>query len=390
MSSGDGHRVDTKLVQGGRRKEWHGRIVNPPVHRASTILFDSVADIDASKPGLGEYYYGLHGTPSQWSLSEALTALEPGAAGTMIYSSGLLAVTTALLTVLSPGDDVLIVDTAYGPTRRFADGFLKRMGVTVRYYPPEIGAGIAALFNPATRVVLLESPGTQTFEMQDVPAICAVAKAAGVATILDNTWGSPLLFPAIAAGVDMSVMACSKYVGGHSDLMLGSATANAEWFARLERTTFDLGQCVSPDDAWLGLRGLRTMGIRLKAQGAASIEIARWLAKHSKVGTVLHPALSDFPGHEIYNRDFAGSGTVFSFTLAGADIAARTRFIEALRLFGIGWSWGGYESLVTPVDLDGVRTATKPDHDGPIIRLQIGLEDVSDLIADLEQAFAHA
>jgi cysteine-S-conjugate beta-lyase len=378
--------VATQLVQGGRRKDWTGPIVNTPVWRASTILFDSVAELDAAKRGQGSLYYGLHGTPTQWTLAQALTDLEPRAVGTMLYSSGLLAISTALLTVLVPGDELLVVDSAYAPTRRLADGVLKRMGIAVRYYSAEQGSDIATLFGDRTRAILLESPGSQTFEMQDIPAICAAARKAGVATILDNTWASPLLFPAMTAGVDISVMACSKYVGGHSDLMLGSATANADWFARLEATTFDLGQCVSPDDAWLGARGLRTMGLRLKAQGAAGIAIARWLSTRPEVGIVLHPALPGFPGHDLYKRDFKGAGTVFSFAFAGGDVAARTRFIEALDLFGLGYSWGGFESLVTPVDLDSVRSVTHRDYGGPLVRLQIGLEDTDDLIADLAQA----
>jgi cysteine-S-conjugate beta-lyase len=384
VTDDDRYHPDTKIVRGGRRREWTGRIVNPPVHRASTILFDDVAAIDASKPGLGSYYYGLHGTPSQWSLAEALTDLEPGATGTMLYPSGLSAVTTALLTVLSPGDELLMVDSVYDPTRRFADGVLKKLGVATRYYAPD--SNVADQFTDRTRAILIESPGSQTFEVQDVPAICAAARVAGVTTILDNTWASPLLFPAMAAGVDISVMACSKYVGGHSDLMLGSATANAAWFPRLERTTFDLGICVSPDDAWLGLRGLRTMGVRLKAQGAAGLEIATWLSTRPEIATVLHPALPGCPGHAIYARDFSGPGTVFSFVFAGGDTARRTHFIESLKLFGIGWSWGGYESLVTPVDLANKRSAAASAWAGPIVRLQIGLEDVHDLIDDLTQA----
>jgi cysteine-S-conjugate beta-lyase len=379
-------RPDTAIVRAGRRKEWAQRAVNPPVWRASTILFDSIEDLNAAQRGFGNFYYGLHGTPTQWSLAEALTELEPGAAGTVLYSSGLSAVSTALLTVLKPGDEVLIVDSAYGPTRRLADGVLRRMGIDTRYYAPDAGAGIAALLSDRTRAILLESPGSQTFELQDVPAICAVARARGIATILDNTWASPLLFPAMAAGVDISVLACSKYVGGHSDLMLGSATATAEWFPRLEATTFDLGHCVSPDDAWLGARGLRTMAVRLKAQGAATLEIAHWLAARPEIAEVLHPGLPTFPDHAIYARDFKGSGTLFGFAFAGGDVARRTRFIEALDLFGIGYSWGGYESLVTPVDVGKVRTATHRTWPGPIVRLQIGLEDVRDLIDDLAQA----
>ncbi len=379
-------RPATRIVRGGRRREWAQRVINPPVWRASTILFDSVAELDEATRGFGKFYYGLHGTPTQWSLAEALTELEPGAAGTVLYSSGLSAISTALLTVLRPGDEVLIVDTAYGPTRRLADGVLKRMGISTRYYAPDAGAGIAGLLADNTRAILLESPGSQTFELQDVPAICAVARERGVATILDNTWASPLLFPAMAAGVDISVMACSKYVGGHSDLMLGSATATAEWFPRLEAVTFDLGHCVSPDDAWLGARGLRTMAVRLKAQGEATIEIARWLSGRPEIGDILHPALPRFPGHQIYARDFKGPGTLFGFAFAGGDIPRRTRFIEALTLFGIGYSWGGYESLVTPVDVDKIRTATLQSWSGPLVRLQIGLEDTADLIDDLAQA----
>ncbi len=386
--SAGGYRPDTTIVRAGRRSEWTQRVVNTPIWRGSTITFDTIAALDDAKPGLGSFYYGLHGTPTQWSLAEALTELEPGAAGTMLYSSGLAALSSALLTVLEPGDDVLIVDSVYGPTRRLADGFLKKMGITTRYYAADSGADIARLFTERTSAILLESPGSQTFELQDVPAICAAARAAGIATILDNTWGSPLLFAAMTAGVDIAVLACSKYVGGHSDLMLGSATATAQWFERLERTTFDMGHCVSPDDAWLGSRGLRTMAIRLKAQGAATIAIAQWLAERPEVGEVLHPALPSFPDHAIYARDFKGSGSLFGFALAGRDVAARTRFVEALKLFGIGYSWGGYESLVTPVDLGASRSATRRTFPGPLVRLQIGLEDPADLIEDLAQAFA--
>lgn len=388
VSDNKPHHDDTIVVRAGRRREWAQRVVNPPVWRASTILFDTVEELDAAKRGFGSFYYGLHGTPTQWSLAEALTELEPGAAGTMLYSSGLSALSTALLTVLKPGDEVLIVDSVYGPTRRLADGFLKKLGITVRYYAANAGAGIAELFSERTRAILLESPGSQTFELQDVPSICGVARAAGIATILDNTWASPLLFPAIAAGVDITVLACSKYVGGHSDLMLGSATATAEWFERLERTTFDLGHCVSPDDAWLGARGLRTMAVRLKAQGAAALEIAQWLQARPEVGEVLHPALPTFPDHAIFARDFKGAGTLFGFAFAAADTTRRTRFIEALKLFGIGWSWGGYESLVTPVDVAATRTLPVRHAPGQLVRLQIGLEDPRDLIDDLAAALA--
>ncbi len=381
-------RPDTKLVHGGRRREWRSRLVNPPVNRASTILFDSVAELREAAPGFGRLYYGLHGTPSQWALAEALTELEPGAAGTMLYSSGLAAVTAALLTVLAAGDELLMPDSVYGPTRRFCDGFLKRYGIATRYYDPSAGTGIAEMIGERTRAIFLESPGSLTMEVQDVPAICAAARARGVATLLDNTWATPLFFPAIAAGVDLSILAGTKYVGGHSDVMLGSVTANAAHYPGLERTSWDLGQSVSPDDAWLCSRGLRTMGIRLRQHEASALRIARWLKARPEVGAVLHPGLADCPGHEAWKRDFKGSSGLFSFALKGAGDEERTRFIEALQLFGIGYSWGGFESLAVPVDPERLRTATIWRAEGPLVRLQIGLEDPDDLIDDLAQALA--
>jgi cystathionine beta-lyase len=383
-----GRRPDTKLVHGGRRKEWRGRLVNPPVHRASTILFDSVAEMRAAAPEFGKLYYGLHGTPTQWALAEALSELEPGAAGTMLYSSGLAAVTAALLAVLSAGDELLIADSVYGPTRRFCDGLLKRYGVTARYYDPLAGAGIAELIGENTRAIFLESPGSLTMEVQDVPAICAAAKARGVATLLDNTWATPLFFPALAAGVDLTILAGTKYVGGHADVMLGAVTANADWYARLERTSWDLGQSVSPDDAWLCSRGLRTMAVRLRQHEASALKVAQWLKAQPQVAAVLHPALPDCPGHALWARDFSGSSGLFSFVLRGGEDADRTRFIEALELFGLGYSWGGYESLVVPADPQRLRTATRWQAEGPVVRLHIGLEDADDLIEDLAAALA--
>jgi len=380
-----GRRPDTKLVQGGRRKEWRSRLVNPPVHRASTILFDSVAEMRAAAPEFGKLYYGLHGTPTQWALSEALTELEPGAAGTMLYPSGLAAVTAALLSVLSAGDELLMTDSVYGPTRRFCDSFLRRYGIATLYYDPLAGAGIGELIGERTRAIFLESPGSLTMEVQDVPAICAEAKARGVVTLLDNTWATPLFFPALAAGVDLSILAGTKYVGGHSDVMLGSVTATADWYPKLERTSWDLGQSVSPDDAWLCSRGLRTMGARLRQHEASALRIARWLKEQPQVAAVLHPALPDCPGHDRWARDFKGASGLFSFVLKGGGDARRTRFIEALELFGLGYSWGGYESLVVPADPERIRTATRWQAEGPLVRLQIGLEDAEDLIEDLAE-----
>jgi cysteine-S-conjugate beta-lyase len=392
-SQGDGRGVsgrgdDTRLVHGGRRKEWRGRLVNPPVHRGSTILFDSVAEMRAAAPAFGKPYYALHGTPTHWALAEALTELEPGAAGTFLYPNGLAAVTAALQTVLKAGDELLVPDSVYGPTRRFCDEFLARYGVSTRYYDPLVGNGVEALFGDRTRAVFLESPGSNTMEVQDVPAICRTAKARGIATLLDNTWATPLFFPALAAGVDISILAGTKYVGGHADLMLGTATAGPRWYPRLERTSWNLGHSVSPDDAWLASRGLRTMALRLRRHEESALKVAAWLEAQPQVARVLHPALPDCPGHESFVRDFRGSSGLFSFVLDGGADADRTRFIEALRLFGIGYSWGGYESLVVPVDPERVRTATRWQAEGPLVRLHIGLEEVDDLIEDLAQALA--
>jgi cystathionine beta-lyase len=379
------NRPRTKLGEGGRRKDWRGRLVNPPVERASTILFDNVAELEAARPGLGRWNYGLQGTATHWALSEALTELEPGAAGTALYSSGLAAVTGALLAVLSAGDELFVVDSIYGPTRKFCDTILKRLEIDVAYYDPVAGPKIVEQFTDRTRAILLESPGSLSMEVQDVPGICSAARARGVVTLLDNTWATPLLFPALAAGVDISIQALSKYVGGHSDVMLGSATANAQYFPLVQRTCWDLGQAVSPDDAWLGSRGLRTLGVRLKQHEENALCVAQWLREQPEVGRILHPALPDCPGHEYWKRDFKGSSGLFSFELKDAGTARRTAFIDSLELFGIGFSWGGYESLVLPVDpLRTVSEAPAPN----LVRLQVGLEDPADLIADLSRAFS--
>lgn len=375
----------TRVVGAGRRKEWTAGIVNTPVWRASTILYDSVADLRASgaRDTHHRLFYGRRGTPTQWTLADALTELEPGAEGTFLYPSGVAAIAAALLSVLAPGDELLCVDSAYDPTRGIANGLLKRMGITTRFYDPMIGTGIADLIGEHTRAILIESPGSLTFEVQDVPAIVAAAKARGVVTILDNTWATPLLFPAIEHGIDLSILACTKYVVGHSDVMLGSVTAAPGHFARLRETSFQLGQVASPDDAWLGSRGLRTMAVRLKHHEASALRIAQWLTERPEIATVLHPALPSCPGHDYWKRDFLGSSGLFAFALNGGDETARAALIDGLDLFGIGYSWGGFESLALPIDPARHRTATTPDFAGPLVRLQIGLEDTDDLIADL-------
>jgi cystathionine beta-lyase len=375
----------TRLVEAGRRKPWRGRLVNPPVERASTILFDSVGDLNRSRPGLGSYRYGLQGTATQWALAEALTELEPGAAGTALYSTGLAAITTPLLAVLRPGEELLAPDNVYGPTRRFCDTFLKRYGVATRYYDPLIGTGVSEIIGPETRAILLESPGSLTMEVQDVPGICAVARGRGIVTLLDNTWATPLLFPAIAAGVDITILAATKYVGGHADVMLGCATATAEHYEHLQEASWDLGHSVSPDDAWLGSRGLRTMAIRLKRHEESALEVAGWLKAQPQVGRILHPAFPDSPGHEYWKRDFAGSSGLFTFELKDAGETERAAFVDRLELFGIGYSWGGYESLALPVDPR--RTVAQAPAKN-LVRLHIGLEDPDDLIADLAASLA--
>ncbi|MBS0504613.1 MAG: cystathionine beta-lyase [Proteobacteria bacterium] len=380
----DGQKPSTRLVTAGRRKEWTQGIVNPPVWRASTILYDSIAELkERQKDTHHRLYYGRRGTPTQWSLAEALTELEPGAEGTLLYPSGVAAVSTALLSVLRPGDELLMVDSAYEPTRALCDGLLKRFGITTRYYDPLIGAGIADLFSDNTRAVFMESPGSLTFEVQDVPAICAAAKARGIVTLLDNTWATPLYFRAIEKGVDLSILAATKYVVGHSDVMLGSVTAAPSIWKKLRQTTYQLGQHVSPDDAWLGARGLRTMCVRLAQHQESALKVARWLVEQPQVARVIHPALPGCPGHDLWRRDFAGASGLFGVVLNGGTEAARTTLIDGLQLFGIGFSWGGFESLVIPADPAPLRSAVPWVAEGPMVRLQIGLEDPDDLITDL-------
>jgi len=384
----------TRLVQAGRRVEWTGMpgqpggIVNPPVWRASTILYEDVAHLrDAERNPLSDrLYYGRRGTPTGWSLAEAITQMEPEAAGTMLFPSGVAAIATALLAVLRPGDHLLMVDSAYGPSRAMCEGLLRDFGVETSYYDPLAGAAIADLFTEKTRAIFMESPGSLTFEVQDVPAIVAAAKARGIVTLIDNTWATPMLLPAMGMGVDISIIACTKYIVGHSDVMLGSVTANEAWFTPIQKRSYGLGQTASPDDIWLAARGLRTLDLRLRHQGETALTVARWLADRPEVRSVLHPALPSCPGHAHYIRDFTGPAALFSIELEGSD-AGRVAFIDALAHFGIGYSWGGYESLALPVDPAPMRKAVKWRDRGPLVRFNIGLEDPQDLIADLDQAF---
>ncbi|MFB0873018.1 MULTISPECIES: cystathionine beta-lyase [unclassified Sphingobium] len=392
----DGRKPLTRLAQAGRKPEWTGMpgqpgaIVSPPVWRASTILYDDVAHLRkaAASSTHERLFYGRKGTPTAWSLADALTEMEPGAEGTMLFPSGVAAIACALMAVLKPGDTLLMPDSAYDPTRAFCQQILDSFGIETIFYAPT-GVQLAVqLADRPIRALFLESPGSLTFEVQDVPALTAWARANNIVTLMDNTWATPLYFPALSHGVDISILACTKYIVGHSDVMMGSVTANADWFAKIRQTAYLFGQMVSPDDAWLASRGLRTLGIRLAQHQHGALAVARWLKDQPEVARVLHPALPDCPGHEYWARDFSGSTGLFSFVLDGGDEAARAALIDGLAHFGIGYSWGGFESLALPVDPARYRSATVWQAEGPAVRLHIGLEDPADLIADLAAGLA--
>lgn len=382
-----GFGTGTRLVHAGR--DHAVDMVNPPVARASTILFDNLADLDRAlrDPDAG-LYYGRRGTQTHWALEDALTALEPGAAGTKLFPSGVAAITTSLMSCLKAGDELLVTDSAYEPSRTFADALLGPLGITTRYYDPRCGAGIADVISDRTRAILLESPGSLSFEIQDVPAITAVARARGITTLIDNTWATPLRLQPLALGVDISIQALTKYVGGHSDVMMGSATATAALWPGLKATAYRLGHFVSADDCALALRGLRTLALRLDRHEQSALTIARWLETHPAVDRVWHPALPSHPDHALFRRDFSGATGLFAMVLKQGSRPHTAALIDGLQHFGIGFSWGGYESLVLPVELDRIRTATSTPLPGPIVRLSIGLEDPDDLIADLDAGLA--
>ena len=376
-------KIRTKLVHAGRHPfEQHG-FINTPVYRGSTVLYPTYADLIARNT---RFTYGTTGTPTTEALESAWSEIA-GAAGTVLAPSGLAAISLALLTALKSGDHVLVTDSVYRPTRNFCDSVLKRMGVETTYYDPWIGAAIEALVKPNTRAIFLETPGSQSFELQDVPAITAVAAAKGLATILDNTWATPLFFPPHDFGIDMAVEAGTKYLSGHSDLLLGLVSANERWFKRL-RATFDaFAMCPGPEDVFLALRGLRTLELRLREAQRQGLAMAEWLASRQEVAKVLHPALAACPGHAIWKRDFRGASGLFSVFLKPCSQAALAAFLDGLELFGMGYSWGGYESLVVPFDCSAYRTATAFNPPGPALRFSIGLEDPDDLKADLEAGF---
>ena len=386
----------TRAVEAGRRKVWTGPVVNPPVWRASTHIYESEAERKAALTNNrdGQFYYGRRGAPTQWALAEALTELEPGAVGTVLYPSGVAAIAGALLAVLSPGDVLLLSDNSYEPSRNMGTGLLKRMGVETRFFDPLDIDAYRKLFCERTKAVWLEAPGSLTMEMCDVPALCAIARDHGAVSLIDNTWATSLGFPALERGCDISVTSLTKHISGHSDLMMGAASAGDKLYRRLRITSQQLGQVVSPDDAALALRGLRTMPLRLERSTQSALQVADWLAGRDEVAHVLCPMRRGDSGYALWKRDFAGGCGLFSFVLKGQDEAARARLVDKLELFGIGYSWGGFESLALPFDVDRIRDAMawpKPNwnaEDRLGVRLSIGLEDPADLIADLERGFA--
>ena len=370
----------------GRDTNAQKGFVNPPVVHGSTVLYPTAADLHAHR---GEFRYGRFGTPTTKALQETLMALEgPQCAGVGLVPSGLAAISTTLLAVLKAGDHLLVCDNVYRPSRNFCDGVLARYGIETTYFDSLIGAGIEKLFKPNTRAVLLEAPGSQSFEMPDTPAIATIAHAHGALVIDDNTWATPLYHRSLEFGVDISIQAATKYIGGHSDIMFGTISANATAWPIVAETIRLLGVCAGPDDVFLALRGMRTLAVRLAQHYRSGVEMARWLQQRPEVQRVLHPALEADPGHAIWKRDFSGASGLFSIVLKPKPQAAVDAMLDTLTLFGMGYSWGGFESLAIPFDCTGYRTATKWAPEGPTLRLHIGLENVDDLKADMERGFA--
>lgn len=380
---------DTKIVNAGRSAKWTNGVVNPPITRASTVVFNTVDEMNNALKNRHNQtmVYGRRGTNTSFAFSDAMVDLE-GGAGCALYPSGTAAITNAILAFVEQGDHILMVDSAYEPTRDYCDKILAKIGVTTTYYDPMIGANIEHLIKDNTRLVFLESPGSLTMEVQDVPKISDIAHKHGCIVMLDNTWGAGVNFKPFNYGVDVSVQAATKYIVGHSDVMLGTATAIEKYWPQLRDYSYLMGQCTSPDDLYLALRGIRTLGVRLKQHQQSAIKVAQWLSGRSEVDKILHPAFKSCPGHEFFKRDFTGSNGLFSFTLNCGDRAALTAFLDGLNHFKMGYSWGGFESLILGIsNVNNIRTVTSFDCKYPLIRLHIGLEDVDDLIQDLSQGF---
>lgn len=376
-------RLRTRLAHAGRKPDEQFGFINTPIYRGSTVLSPTMDDLLRRT---NRYIYGTKGTPTTEALETAWSEIS-GAKGTVLAPSGLAAVTLALLSCLKAGDHLLVTDSVYRPTRVFCDDVLRRYGVETTYYDPLVGADIAALMQPNTAAVLTEAPGSQSFEMQDVPAIAEVAHRAGATVLMDNTWATPLFFPPHERGVDLAIEAGTKYLGGHSDLLLGLVSANERAWPALRATYDAFAMCPGPEDVFLALRGLRTMELRLKEAERQALMLAHWLTERPEVERVLHPALPDCPGHEIWKRDFLGSSGLFSIILHPASQRALAAMLDGLELFGMGYSWGGFESLITPFNCSEYRSVTTWKPAGPALRIQVGLEDIEDLKADLDAGF---
>jgi cystathionine beta-lyase len=388
MSLRDDAKDATIIAHAGRDPRAHHGIVNPPVYHASTILFPTVEAMEqAQKKRFFAYTYGRHGTPTTAALEEAVARLEGGWRA-IATPSGMAAIVGAIMGFVKTGDHVLVTDNVYAPTRRHCDEVLKRFGVAVTYFDPLIGAGIAGLIRPETRVVFTEAPGSHSFEMSDIPAIAAAARKAGAKVLMDNTWATPLYCKPFKLGVDVAVHAATKYIVGHSDAMLGVIDCTEETYLTVRNAVAQLGHSVGPDDIYLGLRGLRTLGVRLRQHQENAMVLAQWLQARPEVDRVLYPALSGDPGHAIWKRDMTGASGLFGMVLKPCSKRALSAMLDGMELFGMGASWGGFESLILPSHLEGIRTATKWAAPGPAVRLHAGLEDPVDLIADLERGFA--
>lgn len=382
----------TQLITAGRNKKWTQGSVNPPIQRASTIVFDTVADKHHATVNRANktLFYGRRGTSTHFAFQEAMSDIE-GGAGCALYPCGAAAISNAILSFVQSGDHLLMVDTCYEPTRDFCNTILKKFGVETTYYDPMIGEGIRALIQPNTKVLFTESPGSITMEVQDIPTLARIAHEHDVIVMMDNTWAAGVNFSALDYGVDISIQAATKYIVGHSDVMLGTAVAKAPFWDQLREQSYLMGQCISPDDAYLGLRGLRTLDVRLRQHEQNSLKVAQWLAQHPLVDHVRHPALESCPGHEYFQRDFTGGNGLFSFVLKTSYPPATTVLLDGMQHFSMGYSWGGFESLILanePKSFDSLRTVAHPHFTGTLIRLHIGLEEVEELIADLEQGLA--
>ncbi len=382
----------TKLITAGRDKKWTNGVVNPPVQRASTVVFNTVAEKNHAAVNRANktLFYGRRGTNTHFALQEAMNEIE-GGAGCALYPCGAAAISNTILSLVEAGDHILVVDTCYEPTRDFCEKILAKFGVETTYYDPLIGEGIRELIKPNTKLLFTESPGSITMEVQDVPALASIAHEHDIIVVLDNTWGAGVNFSPFDHGVDISVQAATKYIIGHSDVMMGTAVANEKYWPQLREQSYLMGQYVSPDDAYMALRGLRTLDVRLRQHAENSLKVAQWLETRPEVDHVRHPALPSCPGHDIFKRDFTGGNGLFSFVLKTSCPKATTALLDGMEHFSMGYSWGGFESLILPNEpksFNSLRTVAHPHFEGTLIRLHIGLEDVNDLIADLEAGLA--